>query len=428
MSRRTRRFFPSGIVAFGSTALPRPFSSPPRSTGRQRTVAPASAASPSIRADARYANGQTTSNQKSISIRSSHRSRRPAYRLRPRRLTRSRNEGIINLYWPASTNRERQANPPSAGALVKRTDDLATSTRGSRSIRRILDAAARMFGQDGFQGASMGAVAEAAGVSKGLLHYHFQSKEHLLIEAVRATFRQLHRRFDDRFRRGERGLETALDALDALWAAVREMQAWAPFMVETMSLATKNEALREDLFAFYAESSDLLEKGIGKCSSTTRSSRQSGSLRWSGWPSTASWSSSPTPGPTPTGRRSTVPTRICGIVRAGLPNLAHGGVPVIRSTARRFLAPVQRLSPVRAAQKARERRRRPPGRCPPVRHVRSSALRSRSGVGQQARGDLPQGPTAGLEREGGPRRADRAGTGRSNWPRSNARRSRGCSR
>lgn len=144
---------------------------------------------------------------------------------------------------------------------MKRTE-LATSFRGSRSIHRILDAAARMFGQDGFQGASMGAVAEAAGVSKGLLHYHFQSKEHLLIEAVRATFRQLHRRFDDRFRKGERGLDAALDALDALWAAIRDMSAWAPFMVETMTLATKNEALREDLFAFYTESSDLLEKGI----------------------------------------------------------------------------------------------------------------------------------------------------------------------
>jgi AcrR family transcriptional regulator len=144
---------------------------------------------------------------------------------------------------------------------VKRTE-LATSFRGSRSIHRILDAAARMFGRDGFQGASMGAVAEAAGVSKGLLHYHFQSKEHLLLSAVRATFRQLHHRFDERFRKGERGLDTALDALDALWATIREMQAWAPFMVETLTLATKNEALREDLFAFYAESAELLERGI----------------------------------------------------------------------------------------------------------------------------------------------------------------------
>lgn len=142
--------------------------------------------------------------------------------------------------------------------------EMAPSSRGARSIQRILDAAARMFGREGFQGASMGQVAAAAGVSKGLLHYHFHSKEHLLIEAVRATFRQLHARFDDRFQRGDRGLPTALDALDALWATIRDMHAWAPFMVETLSLSTQRGDLRQDLQAFYDESTGLLEQGIAR--------------------------------------------------------------------------------------------------------------------------------------------------------------------
>jgi AcrR family transcriptional regulator len=146
--------------------------------------------------------------------------------------------------------------------LERPFSQLSPTSRGARSIARILDAAARMFGREGFQGASMGAVAEAAGVSKGLLHYHFESKEHLLIEAVRSTFRQLHRRFDDRFRQGDRGLATALEGLDALWDAVRGMQAWAPFMVEILTIATKPGPIRDDLFAFYAESDALLVKGI----------------------------------------------------------------------------------------------------------------------------------------------------------------------
>ncbi|MEZ4236432.1 MAG: helix-turn-helix domain-containing protein [Myxococcota bacterium] len=136
------------------------------------------------------------------------------------------------------------------------------SSRGARSIGRIVDAAARLFGRNGYEAASMGAVARAAGVSKGLLHYHFDSKEHLLIEAVRATFRQLHARFDDRFQRGDRGLETVVEALDALWGTVRDMSSWAPFMVETMSLATKSAPLHEDLAAFYDETTALLEGGI----------------------------------------------------------------------------------------------------------------------------------------------------------------------
>ena len=139
---------------------------------------------------------------------------------------------------------------------------LVSTTRGSRSIHRIVDAAARMFGREGFQGASMGDVARAAGVSKGLLHYHFDSKEQLLVEAVRTTFRQIHQRFSERFERGDRGLQAAEEALDALWGTVRDLSAFAPFMVETMSLATKPGPLRDDLSAFHAESEALLADGI----------------------------------------------------------------------------------------------------------------------------------------------------------------------
>ncbi|MBX2804033.1 MAG: TetR/AcrR family transcriptional regulator; helix-turn-helix transcriptional regulator [Myxococcales bacterium] len=119
-----------------------------------------------------------------------------------------------------------------------------------------------MFGREGFRGASMTAVARAAGVSKGLLHYHFRSKEHLLIEAVRATFRQLNHRFEDRFERGDRGLDTAVDALDALWAAIHDMRSWSPFMVQTLSLGTQAGPIRDDLVAFYEESDALLRQGI----------------------------------------------------------------------------------------------------------------------------------------------------------------------
>ena len=84
----------------------------------------------------------------------------------------------------------------------------------------------------------MARVAEAAGVSKGLLHYHFHSKEHLLIEAIRAAFRQIYRRFDERYLRGERGLDAALEALhesDARMAAVLRVLALGATAVSLFS-------------------------------------------------------------------------------------------------------------------------------------------------------------------------------------------------
>ena len=148
--------------------------------------------------------------------------------------------------------------PPSPFDLPARVGN----TRGARSVQRILEAAANLFGTEGFQSASMHAVARAAGVSKGLLHYHFRSKEHLLIEAQRATFRQIHRRFTERFEQGDRGMATALEAFDALWEAVRDMRMWTPFMVETMGEAIGDRPLRDDVDAFYAEAMQLLEEGI----------------------------------------------------------------------------------------------------------------------------------------------------------------------
>lgn len=108
----------------------------------------------------------------------------------------------------------------------------------------------------------MNAVAAAAGVSKGLLHYHFESKEHLLIEAQRATFRQIHERFTDRFEQGEAGMPTALGVLDNLWESLVSMRHWAPFMVETISLAAQQAPIRKAADSFYAESMNLLEDGI----------------------------------------------------------------------------------------------------------------------------------------------------------------------
>jgi AcrR family transcriptional regulator len=135
-------------------------------------------------------------------------------------------------------------------------------TRGSRTVSRILDSAAKLFGREGYRGATMTDVAKGAGVSKGLLHYHFESKEHLLIEAQRATFRRVYDHIDGKVRRGDRGVGTALEALDAMWEAVRDMRTWAPFLVETMALANQEGPIREHLDDFYAEAEGLLAQGV----------------------------------------------------------------------------------------------------------------------------------------------------------------------
>jgi AcrR family transcriptional regulator len=55
--------------------------------------------------------------------------------------------------------------------------------------RRVLDAARACFGEAGFAGATIGAIAERAGVSNGLLYQFFRSKEHLYEVVLREIIR-----------------------------------------------------------------------------------------------------------------------------------------------------------------------------------------------------------------------------------------------
>lgn len=127
---------------------------------------------------------------------------------------------------------------------------------------RILEAAARLVGARGLEAATLAEIALAAGVPVGLLRYHFRSREHLIIEAWRATFRGIHVGFEARFAAGEGGVPTALEALDALWGALRERPEVAPFLVQTLAVATRDAAVRDRLADFHAESLARVELGL----------------------------------------------------------------------------------------------------------------------------------------------------------------------
>ena len=134
--------------------------------------------------------------------------------------------------------------------------------KATQSVGKILYSAAKIFGRLGYTRTSMQDVANDAGVSESEVQLHFHTKERLLIEAQRSAFRELHRRFVERANRGEKGLPSALDALDSVWLSIRELQVGAPLLVETLSLATQKGPLRKKILVFYEESTDLLTDGI----------------------------------------------------------------------------------------------------------------------------------------------------------------------
>jgi AcrR family transcriptional regulator len=64
-----------------------------------------------------------------------------------------------------------------------------TAARTSKP-ERILSAARRLLAERGHAAVTISEIAREAGVSRGLLHYYFESKEHILAQVVRQNVEQ----------------------------------------------------------------------------------------------------------------------------------------------------------------------------------------------------------------------------------------------
>jgi AcrR family transcriptional regulator len=66
-----------------------------------------------------------------------------------------------------------------------------TADRRAQRQRMIIEAAARIFGRAGYDGAEMERVAEEAGIAKGTLYLYFQGKQDLFFACVDDGMRQM---------------------------------------------------------------------------------------------------------------------------------------------------------------------------------------------------------------------------------------------
>src|SRR5919112_4970658 len=86
------------------------------------------------------------------------------------------------------------------------------------SSARIVDAMRRSVARRGVAGSTFDRVAREAGVSRGLLHYHFGTKEKLLVEVVRRESELRIAALEEQLA----GAETADDFVDLLATALRD--------------------------------------------------------------------------------------------------------------------------------------------------------------------------------------------------------------
>jgi AcrR family transcriptional regulator len=145
----------------------------------------------------------------------------------------------------------------------------------SEKARRIVQAMRASVGRRGAAGATFDHVAQEAGVSRGLLHYYFGTKERLLVEVVRHDS-------DVRLGRLEQSLAEA-DSVDAIVEAlvtqlkdyVGEDPASHALIYELFSVSRRNDEVREEL-------AELYRRVRGQVAEVLRAKEQAGVVKLRG--------------------------------------------------------------------------------------------------------------------------------------------------
>ncbi len=129
-------------------------------------------------------------------------------------------------------------------------------------VAAILDAAESCFSRSGYAGTALREIAERAGVSKSLLHYHFQSKEHLFVEVQMRAYERLAARVATAVAPITSGKERGVLAFDALILTLRESNDLA-VQAELWAGALSNEKLRTHVVRLREFFRELLVRSIG---------------------------------------------------------------------------------------------------------------------------------------------------------------------
>lgn len=138
-----------------------------------------------------------------------------------------------------------------------------TAQRGHEVRQRLLAAAVELIPERGWTAVSTRVLAERAGVTPSVVHYHFPSLPALLHEAVTGVVRQVLADVDA-------FLDTArtpADAVDAMFASVDRYTGADPMSllsVEAYLAASRDERLRERISGVVGEFRQRLAHWLGE--------------------------------------------------------------------------------------------------------------------------------------------------------------------
>lgn len=141
-----------------------------------------------------------------------------------------------------------------------------TAADRGRDVRlRLLGTAAELIAELGWSAVSSRILAERAGVTPGLVHYHFPSLQALLRDAALGKISDLLSAAEAVFENTttlDAGVGVLLGSLDALTGT--DSSSWPLLLTETYLAATRDETLRGELIGLTAEFRQQLARWLAE--------------------------------------------------------------------------------------------------------------------------------------------------------------------
>ena len=142
---------------------------------------------------------------------------------------------------------------------MKSSDELATTPE------RIVEEATRLFVSNGYYGISMREIAEAVGVSKAGLYYHFKDKEALFLAILTANLDSIERLIRDARQQGTTTRERISQMMQAIFEQAPNQRAiirLASQEMEHLSQAARARFGRLYQDKFINQVEEILQEGI----------------------------------------------------------------------------------------------------------------------------------------------------------------------
>jgi AcrR family transcriptional regulator len=137
---------------------------------------------------------------------------------------------------------------------------------------RIVDAMRTSVGERGIAGSTFEEVARAAGVSRGLLHYYFATKERLLVEVVRRDCDVRLELLDAQLADARTADDFVAELVRSLDDMVRDDPGFVTLLFELLTLSRRNEEIA-------TEFAELLRRQRERLSELLRAKAAAGVLR-----------------------------------------------------------------------------------------------------------------------------------------------------